>query len=236
MKQTRTHRRKQAGSNDILNVLLFYVLPFFILNGIIFYLFTAKPKFDITIGDTEDYKTTTATITIKSLLPIKDLTVGKDGETLTPEKTGSRTYTVPITRNGVLEVSMKNFNGMYAASFSHINILDDTAPAVDNYELDDDGIITIYLTDSQSGIDYESIYATNSDGDRVFPESQDTSASSVQFEMDSSGLTLHASDFIGNQLQVTFTSHKDGDKEVLNNIDGTETTIRPDETAAEETM
>ena len=100
MKQTRTHRRKQAGSNDILNVLLFYVLPFFILNGIIFYLFTAKPKFDITIGDTEDYKTTTATITIKSLLPIKDLTVGKDGETLTPEKTGSRQINKKPHRSG----------------------------------------------------------------------------------------------------------------------------------------
>ena len=56
--------------------------------------------------------------------------------------------------------------------------------------------------------------------------------------MASHGLTLHARDFTGNEVQVTFTSHKDGDKEVLNSIEGTETSIlaseQPEETAAAE--
>ena len=74
-------------------------------------------------------------------------------------------------------------------------------------------------------MDFETIYAVDSEGDHVFPISQDRSAGEVKFEMDSMGLTLHASDFTGNELQVTFSTHLDDGEEVLNNIEGTETTI-----------
>ncbi|HIZ78247.1 MAG TPA: hypothetical protein IAA17_00440, partial [Candidatus Lachnoclostridium stercorigallinarum] len=141
------------------------------------------------------------------------------------EQTDSRTYSVPITSNGVLEVSIQNFNGMSAAEYAHISILDDVAPTVTDYSLDDEDVITITLEDSQSGVDFETIYAVDSEGDQVFPISQDRSAGEVKFDMDSMGLTLHASDLTGNQLQVTFSTHLDNGEEVLNNIEGTETTI-----------
>ena len=64
MKQNRTRRKRQTESNDFLTVILFYILPFIIINSVIFYLFTAKPKLEITVGDTEDYLTTTATSTL----------------------------------------------------------------------------------------------------------------------------------------------------------------------------
>lgn len=234
MKQTRTRRKKQGEPNDFLTVLLFYVLPFIVINSIIFYLFTAKPKIEITVSDTEDYLTTTATVTIHSLLPTKDLSISQDGQAIQPEAAEGKTYTVPITSNGVLEVSVKNFNGMSAAEFCHINLLDDAAPTVRKYTLDDDGIITIALEDTQSGVDLETVYAIDSEGAQSFPISQDNSAGEVQFEMDSQGLTLHAKDFTGNELLVTFTSHMDGSEEVLDSIEGTETTIRPGEQAETE--
>lgn len=238
MKQTRTRRRRKTDSGDLRTVLLFYVLPFIVINSIIFYLFTAKPKVEITVGDTEDYLTTTATVRIRSLFPTKNLVIAKDGEAVNAEKLGSKTYSVPIDSNGVLEVSVQNFNGMSAAEFAHINILDDTAPAITEYTLDDEGVITITLADTQSGVDFESVYAVDSQEDQVFPLSEDRSAGEVKFDMDSHGLTLHARDFTGNEVQVTFTSHKDGDKEVLNSIEGTETSIlaseQPEETAAVE--
>ena len=225
MKQNRTHRRRQTESSDLKTVILFYVLPFIIINAVIFYLFTAKPQLEITVGDTEDYLTTTATVRVRSFLPTKNLTIAKDGEAIEFEQTDSRTYSVPITSNGVLEVSIQNFNGMSAAEYAHISILDDVAPTVTDYSLDDEDVITITLEDSQSGVDFETIYAVDSEGDQVFPISQDRSAGEVKFEMDSMGLTLHASDLTGNQLQVTFSTHLDNGEEVLNNIEGTETTI-----------
>ena len=225
MKQNRTRRKRQTESNDFLTVILFYILPFIIINSVIFYLFTAKPKLEITVGDTEDYLTTTATVHIRSFLPTKNLTIAKDGDAVEYEQTDSKTYSVPITSNGVLEVSIQNFNGMSAAEYAHISILDDVAPTVTDYSLDDDDVLTVVLEDTQSGVDFETIYAVDSDGDHVFPISQDRSAGEVKFEMDSMGLTLHASDFTGNELQVTFSTHLDDGEEVLNNIEGTETTI-----------
>lgn len=223
MKQNRTRRKKQTQSSDLRTVLLFYVLPFIVINSIIFYLFTAKPKVEITVSDTEDYISTTATVTIHTLLPTKELSITKDGQAIETEQTDSHTYTVPITSNGVLEVFVMNFNGMAASAFSHINILDDAAPTVRKYDLNDD-IITIALEDTQSGVDFESVYAVDSDGAQSFPISQDNSAGEVKFEMDSKGLTLHASDFTGNELQVTFTSHMEGSEEVLDSIEGSEGT------------
>lgn len=232
MKQTRARRKKQEESGGFRTVLLFYVLPFIVINSIIFYLFTAKPKIEISVSDTEDYLTTTASVTIHSLLPTRDLIISQDGQTLEAVHEGGKTYSVPITSNGVLEVSVKNFNGMSAAGFYHINLLDDAAPTVRKYTLDDEGIITISLEDTQSGVDLETVYATDSQGDQVFPVSQDTSAGEVRFEMDSRGLTLHARDFTGNELLVTFTSHTEGSKEVLDSIEGTETTISQKEQEA----
>ena len=223
MKQNRTRRKKQTQASDLRTVLLFYVLPFIVINSIIFYLFTAKPKVEITVSDTEDYISTTATVTIHTLLPTKELSITKDGQAIETEQTDSHTYTVPITSNGVLEVFVMNFNGMAASAFSHINILDDAAPTVRKYDLNDD-IITIALEDTQSGVDFESVYAVDSDGAQSFPISQDNSAGEVKFEMDSKGLTLHASDFTGNELQVTFTSHMEGSEEVLDSIEGSEGT------------
>ncbi len=229
MKQTRTRRRKQGDAGDFKTVLLFYVLPFIVINSIIFYLFTAKPKIEITVSDTEDYLTTTATVTIHSLLPTKDLTFSQDGQAVEAQLVKGKTYTVPITSNGVLEVSVKNFNGMSTAEFYHINLLDDAAPTVRKYTMDDDGIITISLEDTQSGVDLETVYAVDSQGAQVFPISQDNSSGEERFDMDSQGLILHAKDFTGNELLVTFTSHKEGEEEVLDSIEGTETTIRQGE-------
>lgn len=225
MKQNRTRARRQSESSDFKTVILFYILPFIVINAVIFYLVTAKPHLEITVGDTEDYLTTTATVHIQSVLPTKNLVIAKDGEDIAYEQTDSRTYTVPISSNGVLEVSIQNFNGMSAAEYAHISILDDVAPTVTDYSLDDEDVITITLEDTQSGVDFETIYAVDSEGDQVFPITEDRSAGEVKFDMDSMGLTLHASDFTGNELQVTFSTHLDDGEEVLNNIEGTETSI-----------
>ncbi len=62
-----------------MTVLLFYVLPFIVVNSIIFILVTAAPKGDLTIGEATNFTTTTMELKIKSLLPIKEMTVTLDG-------------------------------------------------------------------------------------------------------------------------------------------------------------
>lgn len=198
--RSRTTQRTRTSGTDWKTLLLFYILPFVVVNGIIFYLVTAKPKYEVTVGETHDYMTTTMTFKIQSFLPTKNLSIAINGEQLELEKTGSKTYTASITQNGTIEISLENFNGMSTVSFEHVNILDDGLPAIASYEIED-GVLTLSLADSQSGVDFSSIHALDSDGVMVLPQSIDKLNGTVSLPMDPDGLTLFVSDMSGNTLE-----------------------------------
>ena len=214
MRQTRPYRHEHKNSNDTVRVLLFYVLPFIIFNTILFLLVTSRPRFEINVGETTDYQSTVVTITQKSLIPVTEMATSLDGEVLELQKVGSRQYAVSIHKNGALEVSMKGMNGMTRTTFEHISILDDAPPAVSDSSIDQ-GILTVTFEDSQAGLDYQSIYAVDSMNQQIYPISVDKVTNSATFAMDSNGLVVHAADLSGNEMQATFKSHKEGDKEIL---------------------
>ncbi len=214
MKRSRPYRHEYKKSNDTLKLLLFYILPFIVFNGILFLLITSRPRFEVAVGETTDYQTTVITISQKSLLPVKEMTTSMDGEVIELQKVSSRQYAASIHKNGALEVSMKGINGMTRTVFEHINILDDAPPAVNDSSLES-GILTIVFEDSQSGLDYQSIYAVNSMNEQIYPISVDKVTNSASFAMDPDGFVVHASDLSGNELQATFKSHKEGDVDVL---------------------
>ena len=114
-------------------------------------------------GETTDYTTTSMSLTIKSILPTRNLSVSLNGEPLELESTGKKSYTAPITVNGTIEVYLESFNGMAVSTYEHVNILDDDPPTIEVASIED-GILTITLSDSQSGIDFTSLHAINSTG------------------------------------------------------------------------
>ncbi len=103
---------KQKSSGGLPDLLLFYILPFIVFNSILFYCVASSPKINLEIQDTKDYLSTQASMTIESWFPTKSISFNMDGEELEPVKDKRRTYSVPITRNGVLEVTVVNLNGM----------------------------------------------------------------------------------------------------------------------------
>lgn len=213
----RRHTGRSGGysilDQEWLHTLLFYILPFIVINGLIFFLVTTKPEYELTIGEAHDYQTTDIQLHINSFLPVKELNVTLDSEPveLTPLKKNS--YTATISKNGVLEIYVKSFNGMVSNNYEHISILDDNPPAVDAYAIED-GVLTFTLVDSQSGIDFNSVYATDSMGVTVYPSSVNKTSGEITFNMDANGLTVFANDLSGNQSQTTFTpqsSAEDGE-------------------------
>lgn len=44
------HQRSNPLDSDLLQVLLFYILPFIVINSIIFFVVTAKPKYELTVS------------------------------------------------------------------------------------------------------------------------------------------------------------------------------------------
>lgn len=208
--QSRPNRRKtnsgyqhDTGRSGFLTVLLFYVLPFIVVNGLIFFLVTAKPEGEVTINESSDYISTTMELKIKSLLPIKNVELALDGTPIEAVKTGSKTYTATLKNNGMLKIKLTSFNKMKTILDEQVNVLDDTPPAVKD-NLFEDGILSFRLEDTQSGVDFSSISACDDDNPEILPLSIDRSTGLITFEMKKENMTIKARDKTGNELHVTF--------------------------------
>lgn len=187
-----------------MTVLLFYVIPFLVVNTIIFILVTATPKGTVTIGETSDYVTTTIELKVKSLLPIKQPVVKLDGADVAITKIDSKTYTATLNSNGGLEVDLSAVNGMKNVFFLSVNILDDTPPTAED-RIIEDGVLSFRLDDTQAGVDYSSVFAIDDDSSEILPLSIDRSTGIVTFEMKKENLTICAKDKIGNEMRATIT-------------------------------
>ena len=207
-RRTSSGYRRDNGKSGFLSVLLFYVLPFIVINGIIFLLVTARPKAEITIGESSDFISTTMELKVKSLLPIKTMEVSLDSTPIELTKTGGSTYKTTLKNNGTLEVKLTGFNKMKSVSYETVNVLDDTPPVVKDNVLEN-GILSFLLEDTQSGVDYSSITASDEDNTDILPLSIDRSTGLVTFEIKKENITITAKDKIGNELHVTFTPQGD---------------------------
>ncbi len=203
-RRTSSGYRRDNGKGGFLSVLLFYVLPFIVFNGIIFLLVTTRPKAEITIGESSEYITTTMELKVKSLLPIKTMEVSLDSSPIELTKAGKKTYKATLTNNGMLEVKLIGLNKMKAVMYEQVNVLDDTPPAIKDKVLENN-ILSFRLEDTQSGVDYSSISASDEDKTDILPLSIDRSTGLVTFEIEKENIAITAKDKIGNELHVTFT-------------------------------
>lgn len=223
-------RYQKAPDDGWLHVLLFYVLPFVVFNGLLFFCVTAKPELKVTVANTNDYLSTEITVEVTSLFPSDEPVASLDGEALELVKGKNRTYTATVYKNGSIEANVRNLNGMTATTFEQVNVLDDVSPSMENTTVSD-GVLTLTVTDSQSGVDFDSIYALDSSNQRVEPLSVNRSTNTLSYEMDPEGLHVYALDKAGNEVRGNFTSRKEGDKEQLESE-----VVEPEVTAGEEAV
>lgn len=205
----RRRRYQKKASEERLHVLLFYVLPFIVFNSILFFCVTTKPSLQVEVADTNDYLSSKVTVQVTSFFPSGDPVVTVDGEALELTKDKNKTWSATVYKNGSIEATVKNINGMSSTVFEQINILDDNPPAVGNASVVD-GVLTFTVTDSQSGVNFDSIYALNASNERVEPISVDRNTNTLSYQMPSGTLHVYAQDKAGNEAQSTLTAHKEG--------------------------
>ena len=214
---TRSHRNKKKNpytrtswkDNPILRNLIFFVLPFLVINGLIFFFAVYTPKVELDVGDTTDYKSVDVTVRIHSLLPLKNSSITLDSAPLEMERDGS-TYTATLTANGVVEVTAESINGMTRTVFEHVMVLDDTAPTVDEVYTLNSNFLTITVSDSLSGVNYDELYGRDEDGERVEPTSIDQETGTVVFPMSGNTITVHIEDFVGNAAEPSYSIRIEG--------------------------
>jgi len=201
-----TRVKKSKVPQEFLRTLLFFVLPYLVINGIILALVTSTPRITIEIGQTDDYQSVTANFKIISLLPLEETIVTLESESLPYTKDGS-SYTALITRNGTFYVEATSKNGMKSSKFCDISILDDTPPTIDDSSCHiEEGVLSFNVADTQSGVNWSQVYATTPDGTRVVPSKIDKTTGTVHMPMDVDTLELHVADMVGNEHTATVTA------------------------------
>ena len=242
--QRRTHKPQKNGNTGFSRILLCYILPFLVVNLAIFIIVTATPKIEIDISDTTDYKTLDVSFKIHSLLPLKKMTTTLESQPIEFKKEKG-VYHAVLESNGTLEIYALSLNGMQAQDIEHIAVLDDTAPSFDEENVVmENGKLILTIEDSISGINYDSIYATDDSGTKILPDSCDKENGEVTFKLEEGSLTVYVEDMAGNPNQAAFSINQSGintsdrnskfPTDGKNGMNGTEATEAENETKASE--
>lgn len=212
-------------SDKLSRALLFFVLPYVVINGIIFLLVTATPKLDLKVADTPNYQTTDVTFHVKSLLPLKTLSVTLNSQPVEYTKDGSL-YTASVSSNGTFYVETTALNGMKASSFVNVNVIDDTPPSIDKDSCKiENGDLTFLITDIESGVDYDSIYGIYDGSKQVYPTKIDRETGAVTIPMYTDSIVLHFADKVGNAQAGTISAEAEGSVGTDLGEDEEETTV-----------
>ena len=133
-----TYNKRSWKDNKTLFTLVCFILPFIAINLIILFLAVSTPKIDYTISDTQDYKTVDLSIKIRSLLPLKEMTVTLETKPVELVKEKG-VYKTTLEDNGTLEIQVTGWNGMTKSAYEHIATLDDAPPSIDedDYVMED---------------------------------------------------------------------------------------------------
>lgn len=182
-----------------------FLIPYLLINGILFFIFIQTPTIKIVGKDDAGYEENKIKFTVDCLLPIVDIKTYHDDAEISYSKLGD-TYVIEVTENGVYKVNVTALNKSRANYSGSIENKDSTPPTVDL----DNTIITgntliVSIHDDQSGINYDNVYATYDNGDTVKPNYIDKVLGTVQFQIESGKkLTLHIEDDLGNATETSF--------------------------------
>ena len=188
---------------SFLSLLLFWILPFIVINGILVFIFTAKPNFEVTVTDPGNFMSADINVKIKSHFPNDGLVVMFEGEPLEMQDRGDGIYSATVNKNGTVEVSMNNINGMNKIVYETVDCVDDTPPTFTESDAAT-GFVSFFVDDAQSGVDFKSIYAIDSNGQRLQPSYIDEGEALVVFNFDTPSLEVHAFDNMGREAIISF--------------------------------
>lgn len=178
---------------------LLLVIPFFFIPSRLH--MTDLPRADGN-GVTLDFK-------FESLLPVMQIDAALNGRRLSVVPVKYNHYTVDVTENGDLDVTITLLNGrstQYDLTVDSV-VHDTDAPEITGSSLEGE-LLTVYVTDSASAVDFDSAYALDQSGEKILPLSVDRAAGALVFPYSHADLNLYVSDTRGNEMHAIVTSRR----------------------------
>lgn len=191
------YRRERFSFQKVLLViilLLFCLLPFLFLS----------PKIQLEAETEVPAYLPSYQITVDSLLPIRSVYAEVDGQRLLVTAAENHSYTIEPRANGTLSVTVTLVTNQYQTVTTEISSIDVTAPTCTSYT-QGDGVVTLTLEDTDSGVDYGNITALDTDGSAVSPLSVNEAEQTAIFAAPSEALEVYVPDLAGNTLHLRLT-------------------------------
>lgn len=135
------------------------------------------------------------------LMPIRHVTAEINGKSIPVHDRGDRVYSVEPDINGTMSVTVELSNRQYLTKNIEVGAVDTENPELVSSEVVD-GKANLYLKDTGSGIDYDTIYALDAAGNRVYPLSVDKEKGLVIFDYPETEIHVYISDKAENVLQL----------------------------------
>lgn len=203
----KTNKAKRNVASILLSIFFGFLIPYIVINGLIFFLFIQVPSIHIVAQDSTDYEESKIKFYTKSILPIIDIKTFFQDNPVAYTKLGDY-YIIDAKDNGTYQIIVTSLNRASVNSFVDIEARDGDAPTINSNDATIIGnTLTITVNDTLSGINYDNIYAINEDGSTEAPKYFDRASGTVQFQFDSNKkLTIHVEDMDGNASEVSFNS------------------------------
>lgn len=160
-----------------------------------------KPSFTITRIDENAYKPTYE-IDVESLLPVDYVSASLDGEEVALFSPESKLFSADPNGNGTLTITVTLINGQSASQSVQVTGVDCKAPTI-VVETPTDNCIRLYVTDDLSGVNYETVYGIDKEGNPVQPISVDPETGIITFPYHKAVLDVYITDMAGNQTHMT---------------------------------
>ena len=231
--------KKKKKKSPFLSILLHYVLPYLVINSCILFFVMATPK--VQVNDPTEHSddaSLSVLVHVDSVLPIKSFVAKLEGEELNFTKENEN-YVIPLHSNGNLRVTVTSINGMKRIVNTQINSFDENPPVINEDDVTlEPGHVEFTVSDSQSGVDFASIYGIDKDGNNLKPKEINKETGTVLFSMKANAITVYVSDKAGNQVSGTFTikdspypkTKADKEEDEDSSGDANEETVREEET------
>lgn len=137
-------------------------------------------------------------------MPVSRITAVVDGSNVPVYETADRTYSVEPNLNGTMTVTVTLKNKQYTSTVIEVSGVDTESPTVLSDEKDDE-YIYLYLSDPETGVDYENISGIDLEGNKVEPASYDEKKDLVIINYPKTTLNLYIPDKAGNKLHLILT-------------------------------
>lgn len=152
--------------------------------------FTAKPVYQVEVD---------------TFMPVQRVTAEIDGQNVPVYETDSHVYAIEPSRNGRMNVTVTLMNHQTVTDFIDVKNVDADPPKVISNKVDQDRLY-LYLSDTDSGINYEGIRAVGLSGQEIEPESCDEASGRVVFAYPKETLNIYIPDNAENTLHLILSA------------------------------